>query len=135
VSREGDFQQTLQVQPFNLVAPAFGCEVVEMSAKVPSPAQRGDTEACPLGSSLDALPILLGVFAGRAFRVLVLDPLLATDVVLPDRVLSGWGFGVVGVLAAVEPEGVVRGVQIAKREGRWTVGLGQAGERGVGRLP
>jgi hypothetical protein len=29
----------------------------------------------------------------------------------------------------------VRGVQITEREGRWAVGLGQAGERGVGGLP
>ena len=63
------------------------------------------------------------------------NPLLAANVVLPDGVLAGGRFGVVGVLAAVEPEGVVRRVQVAKRESGWAVGLGQAGERGIRGLP
>ena len=63
VSREGNFQQALEVQSFNLVAPPFCREVVEMSTKVPPPAQRADTETCTLGSSLDALAVLLSVFA------------------------------------------------------------------------
>jgi hypothetical protein len=65
----------------------------------------------------------------------VFDPFLASDVVLPDGVLSGGRLRVVGVLAAVEPEGIVGRVQVAERESRWAIGLGQASERGIGGLP
>jgi len=62
VSRERDFEQTFQINTSNLVAPALGCEVVQMPTKVPSSTQRSDSEPSTLSSALNALTVAFRIY-------------------------------------------------------------------------
>lgn len=88
VSRECEFQQALEVDPGNLVAPAFGRIVIEMTAEEPSTAKRCDTDARAFSGSLYVLPIAARTDTSRSLRALVLIPLLVANIVFPDRVGS-----------------------------------------------
>ena len=63
------------------------------------------------------------------------NPGLAADAVFPDGVWAGLGLWVVRVLATIQPERVVGGVEVAERDSRRAARLRQAGQGRAGDLP
>lgn len=69
VSRKRDLEQALQIHTRDLVTPALGREIVQMSAKVPSPAKNSDTKTRAFCCSLYALTVTFGVGTSRTLWV------------------------------------------------------------------
>ena len=79
-------QLTLEVNSFDLFAPALGREKVLVSTKEPSTSQIGNTEARTLGSPLNRLATFFSIFARRCLGIFVLFPFFARNIVFPDRI-------------------------------------------------
>ena len=96
-----EFQQTLEIDACDLIAPAFSCEKVQMACEVEASAQCADSEACTFGNALYQLTIILSLLASRGFGIRMLYPLFLSNVVLPYRIACRFNDGGVRELAAV----------------------------------
>jgi hypothetical protein len=85
-----------------------------VSAKIPASSQCADAESGALGRTLNRLVAFWRVIPLGSLRILVFDPLLFFDLVLPCRVrASGSLYRRVGEFAAIEEDGIECAPEIA----------------------
>jgi hypothetical protein len=101
VAGKREFNQALQVNPLDLVAPALGSQKVQMPAEIPAAAESAYAVSGAFGSALDGLVVFGRVVAFGGFGVFVFYPSLFFDSVFPGRKCGRGSLGFVGELSAV----------------------------------